>query len=62
MRRARTPAGGSRRCANAQLTSVAPTGTISLIGETTSGIVPIFALAYVRHILGRQIAEANPAA
>ncbi len=50
---------GAMPLRNAQLVSVAPTGTISLIAGTTSGIEPIFALAYTRHILGRQITEAN---
>lgn len=45
---------------NAQLTSVAPTGTISLIAGTTSGVEPMFALSYVRHLLGRDFAETNP--
>lgn len=45
---------------NAQLTSVAPTGTISLIAGTTAGIEPMFAIAYSRNILGRQLLEVNP--
>jgi ribonucleoside-diphosphate reductase alpha chain len=45
---------------NSQLTSVAPTGTISLIAGTTSGIEPMFAIAYVRNILDRHLVELNP--
>ncbi|MGV0871229.1 adenosylcobalamin-dependent ribonucleoside-diphosphate reductase [Mycolicibacterium sp. XJ879] len=45
---------------NAQVTSVAPTGTISLIAGTTAGIEPMFAIAFTRSVLGRQLLEVNP--
>ncbi|MDY6870993.1 MAG: adenosylcobalamin-dependent ribonucleoside-diphosphate reductase [Actinomycetota bacterium] len=49
---------GPRR--NAQVTSVAPTGTISLIAGTTAGIEPMFAIAFTRSVVGRHLLEVNP--
>jgi len=51
---------GSTPRRNAQLTSIAPTGTISLIAGTTAGIEPMFAIAYTRAVIGRRLLEVNP--
>ncbi|MGB9838488.1 MAG: ribonucleotide reductase N-terminal alpha domain-containing protein [Methanothermobacter sp.] len=45
---------------NATLTTIAPTGSLSIIAGTSSGIEPLFAVSYTRNILGRKFHELHP--
>lgn len=54
-------AGTEKKYRNATRTTIAPTGTISMLAAASSGIEPLFAVVYVKNVMdGTELVEANP--
>ncbi len=46
---------------NGTVTTIAPTGTLSIIGGCSSGVEPVFAYVYIRNVMdGDEFIEVNP--
>jgi len=52
---------GGPKMRNSTITTIAPTGTISMIADCSSGIEPIFAIVYIKNVMdGQELLYINP--